>query len=65
MDDISEKLAELLSDPGGMEKIKGMAQSLLFEEKPKEKEESLPADLDIGAITSVLGMTKQGSNDDI
>ena len=64
MDDISEKLAELLNDPGGMEKIKGMAQSLLFEEKPKEKEESLPADLDIGAITRVLGMMKQGSNDD-
>lgn len=64
MDDISEKLAELLNDPSGMEKIKGMAQSLLFEEKPKENEEVLPADLDIGAITRVLGMMKQGSNDD-
>ena len=29
MDDISEKLSSLLSDPQGMDKIKEMAQSLL------------------------------------
>ena len=29
MDDLSEKLSSLLSDPGSVEQLKGMAQSLL------------------------------------
>ncbi|MBQ0083626.1 MAG: hypothetical protein KBS52_02520 [Clostridiales bacterium] len=35
MDEISDKLSALLNDPAGMEKIKGMAQSLFGGEEEK------------------------------
>ena len=34
MDDMAEKITSLLSDPDGMEKIKGMAEALFGENKP-------------------------------
>lgn len=40
MDDLTEKLSALLSDPSGMEKIKNMAQSLLGSGEPEEENSS-------------------------
>ena len=65
MDDISEKLSALLSDPEGMDKIKNMAQSLLgskAEELPPARTDDL--DIDIGALTGILRKMKgNGSSD--
>ncbi len=65
MDDLSEKLSELLNNPSGMQRIKEMAQSLLGKEEPEEPAEpDILGDLDIGAITRLMGMMKQGTGDD-
>lgn len=65
MDDISEKLSALLSDPDGMERIKSMAQNLLGN-KPESQEEPKAdgLDIDIGALTGILKKMKgTGAND--
>ena len=65
MDDLSEKLSALLSDPEGMNRIKSMAESLIGgqTEKPRE-EESSGLDIDIGALTGILKKMKgAGGND--
>lgn len=65
MDELSEKLSSLLNDPDGMSRIKEMAQNLLGGEKPPEPEPPpLIPDIDIGAITRVMAMMKQGTGDD-
>lgn len=59
MDDISEKLSALLSDPEGMNKIKSMAENLLGskqEEPPKPPSDEF--DIDIGALTGILKKMK-------
>ncbi len=63
MDELSEKLSALLSDPDGMEQIKNMAQSLLGG-KTEQPSPSVDEDIDIGAITRILKMLKQGGADD-
>lgn len=65
MDDISEKLSSLLSDPEGMEKIRNMAQNLLGskpEESPKINNDDL--DIDIGALTGILKKMKGPAGND-
>jgi hypothetical protein len=64
MDDISEKLSSLLSDPQGMDKIKEMAQSLLGQSsEPTEPETG--TDPDIGKIAKMLSLIKgPAGNDD-
>lgn len=64
MDELSEKLSSLLSDPSGMDKIKEMAKSLLgdSEEKSEPEERNDP---DIGKIAKMLSLIKgPGQNDD-
>ncbi len=65
MDDLSEKLSALLGDPESMEKVKAMAEGLLGSSAPKEAP-PLPdmGDIDIGAITRVMGLLKQNKKDD-
>ena len=64
MDDISEKLSALLSDPEGMNRIKSMAESLLGsrEETPTKKNDEL--DIDVGALTGILKKMKGGGVND-
>ena len=64
MDDISEKLSALLSDPEGMNRIKSMAESLLGsrEEAPAKKNDE--PDIDIGALTGILKKMKGGGVND-
>ncbi len=63
MDDISEKLSSLLSDPQGMDRIKEMAQGLLGSKiDPPEQEET--GDPDIGKIAKMLSLIKGPSGND-
>lgn len=64
MDDISEKLSALLSDPEGMNRIKSMAESLLGsrEEAPTKKNDE--PDIDVGALTGILKKMKGGGVND-
>ena len=65
MDDLSEKLSSLLSDPEGMSRIKSMAESLLggkAEEPLPKKDDDF--DIDIGALTGVLKKMKGGGVSD-
>ena len=64
MDDLSEKLSSLLSDPAGMDRIKEMAKNLLGDNA--EEPPSVPnVDPDVGKIAKMLSLVKGPSmNDD-
>lgn len=65
MDDLSEKLSALFSDPEGMEKVRAMAEGLLGSAAPKEKEPAADlGDIDIGAITRIMGLINKNRGDD-
>lgn len=65
MDDISEKLSALLSDPEGMDRIRNMAQSLLGGKKEDAKSQSTDdLDIDIGALTGILKQMRGNGNND-
>lgn len=75
MDDLNERLAELLNDPESMKRVRDMAENLLGNQQKKQKEEPsntadigsiFDGDIDIasiGKITSVLSRLKNTSND--
>lgn len=65
MDELTEKLSALLSDPDGMEKIKNMAQGLLGGQTPVKENPPAPSDdIDIGAITRIMSLMKSSSKED-
>ena len=65
MDDLSEKISALLSDPDGMERIKNMAQNLLGESKTSEPEPNTESgDIDITQLTRMLSVIKSNKGDD-
>lgn len=70
MDDLSEKISSLLSDPAALENIRNMAQGLLggaaAPEPPKaeQSEESLIPNIDIGKIISVMGRLQNSKTDE-
>ncbi|MBQ9768663.1 MAG: hypothetical protein IJW27_00515 [Clostridia bacterium] len=63
MDELSEKLSSLLSDPQGMDKIKEMAQNLLGQTSNAPEPETDP-DPDIGKIAKILSLIKGPSGND-
>ncbi len=63
MDDLSEKLSSLLSDPQGMDRIKEMAQNLLGQSTEASEPETGP-DPDIGKIAKMLSLIKGPSGND-
>lgn len=65
MDDLSEKLSALLSDPEGMNRLKSMAENLLGSkaEEPKAKNDG-DFDVDIGALSGILKKMKGGGKND-
>ena len=63
MDELSEKLSSLLSDPQGMDKIKEMAQNLLGQTSDAPEPETGP-DPDIGKIAKILSLIKGPSGND-
>ena len=71
MDDLNEKLAEILNDPESMNRVRQMAESILGGEEETTKR-SEPADAgisslfgekDLSAITSLISRMKSGEND--
>lgn len=65
MDELNERLSALLSDPGGMEKIKEMAKNLLggVAEEPKPAASEDPG-IDLASIAKILANLKDGAKDD-
>lgn len=69
MDDISDKLSQLLNDPGGMEKIRRMAQSVLGQDDapPASSQEpdlsSLMGGLDISRLLPVISQLSCAGED--
>lgn len=71
MDDLNEKLAELLGDPDTMNRVRKMAESILGGEEqappspPKAEPENIgmPSGDEIKAIMSVMSHLKSGEND--
>ena len=59
MDDLSEKLNSILSDPQSLNRIREMAEGLLGEQKPAE-ESPLP-DIDITKIMNIVGKIKNSN----
>lgn len=64
MDDISEKLSALLSDPEGMNRIKSMAENLLGTREEAHASKNDELDIDIGALTGILKKMKGGGVND-
>ena len=68
MDDLSEKITALLSDPSALEGIRSMAAGLLGGEKaaPEPEPDSFVQmpDIDIGRLMSVIGQLKNNKNDE-
>ena len=70
MDDLSEKLSSLVSDPGSVEQLKGMAQSLLAgmgsggeAESHQQQADGLSAG-DLQTITKVMGVLRSQGGED-
>lgn len=77
MDDLNERLAELLNDPESMNRVRAMAENLLGSQSQKKPSDSPPTptadagsifggDIDpamIGKIMSVLSRLKNSSDD--
>lgn len=76
MDDISEKLAEILNDPDSLNRVREMAENILGNDTPKKENVTPPtpdlgslfggADIDpiqIGKIMSVMSRLKSGGDD--
>ncbi len=76
MDDISQKLAELLNDPESLNRVKEMAENILGKENKETEKSSIPQsdmgsifgniDIDpiqIGKIMSVMSRLKSGQVD--
>ncbi len=66
MDELTEKLSSLLQDPAGMERIKEMAEGLFSSGGVPEPEKQNPSEpeIDISAISRIMGMMKSGRKDD-
>ena len=56
MDDLSEKLNSILSDPQSLNRIREMAEGLLGDQKPTEQNPL--GDIDITKIMSIVGKIK-------
>ncbi len=69
MDDLSEKLAEILNDPQSMDRIKKMTESILGnEEKPQSTNAlaaltDMPDAMEMQKIISIMSRLKSESND--
>lgn len=68
MDDIADKISELLNDPEGMDRIRRMAQSVLGQEKPQPKADSagisaLADGVDLTRLIPVISRLKSTEDD--
>lgn len=63
MDDLSEKLSEILNNPDSMAQVRQMAESMLGTEKEAENENFADAET-VGKIMQVVKRLKSGGDDD-
>lgn len=67
MEDLSEKLAEILNDPKRLDQVRAMADSLLRDEPDPKADANgtvdLPAAEDIGRMMGILSQLKKRGND--
>lgn len=70
MDDLSQKLAELLNDPDSMERVKKMAENILGESETAPQPPPINADIgnmlgsdELQSIMSVISRFKNSGND--
>lgn len=69
MDDLSEKLAEILNNPESMNKVKAMAENILGKDEPKENHPSTPDFSDflkageMSSLISIISKLKASGND--
>ncbi len=70
MDDLNEKLTELLNDPESMKKVREMAENLLGDPPPEPPTPTAAPDLagllsgnELGAITSLIARMKTDTGD--
>ncbi len=65
MDDISEKLSELLSDPSALNNIRSMAENLFESNKEKETQTQNPAgNFDMGKLMMLMNKINSSSDDE-
>lgn len=67
MDDLNQKLAQILNDPESMNRVKEMAESILSQnEKQEQKEDSvfgIPDSTELGNIMSIVSKLNQKNDD--
>lgn len=63
MDDMEEKLGALLNNPGLMQQIMSMAQSLGAEKPPEAPKGELLPNIDLGMVQKLSGLAKQSGID--
>ncbi|MBR6533593.1 MAG: hypothetical protein IKT44_04125 [Clostridia bacterium] len=67
MDDLNQKLAQILNDPESMNRVKEMAQSILSQsEKQEQKEDSvfgIPDSAELMNIMSIVSKLNQKNDD--
>lgn len=61
MDDLSEKLNSILSDPQSLNRIREMAEGLLSDQKPAQ-ENNVLGDIDITKIMGIVGKLKNSGS---
>ncbi|MEE0945830.1 MAG: hypothetical protein U0M42_03240 [Acutalibacteraceae bacterium] len=60
MDDLSQKLSAILSDPESLENLKAMAENIMGEtQKPQSKEDS--DFIDVASLMNIIGKLKNSS----
>ncbi|MBQ6816752.1 MAG: hypothetical protein IJP26_05955 [Clostridia bacterium] len=69
MDNLSEKISSLLSDPAALDQIRNMAEGLFADNKtPAEPQinpaEEAPLNFDFGKMLSVMGKLKSTATDE-
>lgn len=64
MDDLNQKLEDILNDPESMDKVRQMAQNLLGEDTADHSDTHTNSDTaDIGRIMSIIGSLQKSGND--
>lgn len=67
MDDLNQKLAQILNDPESMNRVKEMAESILSQnEKQEQPEDSvfgIPDSTELGNIMSIVSKLNQKNDD--
>lgn len=62
MDDIAQKIEELLNDPNGVAKIQSMAESVFENTTNETDKSSSEPDIDINTVMKVLNLLKSNNN---